>query len=539
MQLGLLVGIALDKGETYDEPVYLGQAAALWSLGDPGDVPPLPKWVWAVGVRTLDPGIDGQIQIATAYPYRDHASYYLAKAPDLRHRLLFRARLGTILAVVLGGLCLWRAARRFGDGVGFVAHALWVVSPGILASGCLVTLDAWSAAGVAGALLATLRAIEKPSVARTVVLGVVLGLALSTKAHVIVAVPFALAALAWGVGRRHALKHVAIAAIVTPLALWATYGFAVQEVAPTIMVDARPYGIGRIPLGSWITVLLDKVLTPPGPLIPGVNYFMGHSRFDGSPWFHLTGLLLKTTIGAQLLIAVRVLRRRGLAVDAALLAFPVVLIALMSVSDNQPSLMYVLPVWPLGIVVAARAVGDLVAWVGAKRGAIAAGVMLGLSAGETMSVYPHELMFFNLWAGGPAGGYRYFINREDWGQDKRLVGVWQKEHGLATIYYSGHGRGDDGWGIVAEPLPCGPHVGVFAIHAAFLHMQKHPLWGWPEPGCLDWLTIEPPDERLGWSIYIYRVDEARIARLADEARAGKPPWWKNPRDLELEKMLGR
>lgn len=34
------------------------------------------------------------------------------------------------------------------------------------------------------------------------------------------------------------------------------------------------------------------------------------------------------------------------------------------------------------------------------------------------------------------------------------------------------------------------------------------------PGCLDWLTVEPPDERLGWSIYLYRVDAARIARLA-------------------------
>jgi hypothetical protein len=50
---------------------------------------------------------------------------------------------------------------------------------------------------------------------------------------------------------------------------------------------------------------------------------------------------------------------------------------------------------------------------------------------------------------------------------------------------------------------------VFALHA----VEVHRPWRIGR-GCLDWLTVEPPDERLGHSIYVYRVDAARLARLA-------------------------
>ena len=46
------------------------------------------------------------------------------------------------------------------------------------------------------------------------------------------------------------------------------------------------------------------------------------------------------------------------------------------------------------------------------------------------------------------------------------------------------------------------------------------------PGCLDWLTVEPPDERLGYSIYIYQVNKERIERLRAE-RATPAPFWRS------------
>jgi hypothetical protein len=44
-----------------------------------------------------------------------------------------------------------------------------------------------------------------------------------------------------------------------------------------------------------------------------------------------------------------------------------------------------------------------------------------------------------------------------------------------------------------------------------------------EAGCLDWLTVEPPDERIGYSIYIYFVNKERMERLI-AARATPHPF---------------
>jgi hypothetical protein len=45
-----------------------------------------------------------------------------------------------------------------------------------------------------------------------------------------------------------------------------------------------------------------------------------------------------------------------------------------------------------------------------------------------------------------------------------------------------------------------------------------------EAGCLDWLTVDPPDERIGYSIYIYRVDRERAQRLRENTL--RTPFWK-------------
>ena len=45
-----------------------------------------------------------------------------------------------------------------------------------------------------------------------------------------------------------------------------------------------------------------------------------------------------------------------------------------------------------------------------------------------------------------------------------------------------------------------------------------------DEGCLDWLTVEPPDERIGYSIYIYYVNKERLDRLVAERRTREPFW---------------
>src|SRR6185436_13836703 len=87
--------------------------------------------------------------------------------PLLRTRKnLLAGRLATIAVTVFGGLLLWSAARRFGEGAGLVTHALWCLSPTVLAQGALATLDAWVAALVCLVAYTVFRLVEAPTLLR-------------------------------------------------------------------------------------------------------------------------------------------------------------------------------------------------------------------------------------------------------------------------------------------------------------------------------------------------------------------------------------
>lgn len=51
--------------------------------------------------------------------------------------------------------------------------------------------------------------------------------------------------------------------------------------------------------------------------------------------------------------------------------------------------------------------------------------------GSTLSVYPHQLAYFNEVAGGPKNGYKHLLHSNlDWGQDIFLVREWVDERNL-------------------------------------------------------------------------------------------------------------
>jgi len=207
-------------------------------------------------------------------------------------------------------------------------------------------------------------------------------------------------------------------------------------------------------------------------------------------------------------------------VDAAILAYPALLLLLLSAGRTQTGIRYLLPAFPFAMLWAGRGVTDAVRAFGGAGRVLAAMAVL-VSAGESLAVHPHYLMFFNRWAGGPVGGPRYLILGDDWGQDQRRLGEWQAANGIPTIYYAEYSGMPRRWGVNYKPAPCEPRVGVFALQAVEVHRPRR-----TDPGCLDWLTVEPPDERIGYSIYIYVVDRERLRRLQEE-RATLPPFWRS------------
>jgi hypothetical protein len=536
LQAGLLMRTAWDKSDTNDEPIYLGAAAVLWTHGDysfNAAAPVLPKWGFALGMRLADPRLP-----ATPPEYeRAEAHVLWARPLEVLRRNLFAARMATVLVTVIGGVFLALACFRFGNGAGLAAHVLWCVSPAVLANGSLATLDAWAASLLAAALWAAVRLVEAPGPRRAVVLGATLGLAAAAKVTTLAAVPVALAVGGWALARharrrggpagRALAEGAAAFGLAGVCALWAVYGFRLGWVETKGFADAYgglPATFGPVPFPEWIQGLLAQAaLGAQGHR----SFLLGEVRQHGWWWFYLAVLPLKTTLGAQALAVSRLVawpRRRpsreALLVDAALLAYPVLLLATLSLGRTQTGVRYLLPMYPFLMAWAGRALPDLASALGRKGTAFAVACLVA-SAAESLAVHPHHLMFYSLWAGGPTRGPRYLIVGDDWGQDQRRLGEWQRDRGIPAIFYAPYSGTPQKWGVRFTEVPCTPRRGVFALQAVEVHRPRR-----IDAGCLDWLTVEPPDERLGYSIYIYYVNKARMERLIAE-RGKVAPFWQS------------
>jgi hypothetical protein len=538
-QAALLVTTALDKSDTIDEPIYIERAASLYKT-PPGELPGgwiLPQWAWAAALRLVAPAIDPPDGRRFLY----FSAGVLDDYPAGRRTALMATRLTTIGATVLGGLFLWLAARRLGEGPGVVALCLWCLSPAVLANGCLVNANGWLAACMCFVLWAGARFLLGPKSLGAAVLGVTVALAAATKAPALIVLPVVVAAGVWaarGMARRDGCSAARLAvqwgaafAVSFGLTLWGAYGFTVGTVKASVLAG---YGIhttstwGPLPCPVWFETLLTQ--SAYGAL-GKKGYLLGETRKEGWRWFYFVVLAVKLTIAAQLLGLLRTAQmvrlranRSSLLVDVALISYPILLFTVMSVGKASAGVRYLLPAFPFVMAWAGRAVAQASALLG--RGGIPVVLaILGLGAAETGLIHPHHLMYFNVWAGGPENGPRILVYGDDWGQDQRRLGEWQARNQIPGIYYTTyHGR-PEAWGITASAVPCVPRKGVFALHAEEIY--RHAAY---QAGCLDWLTVEPPDERIAYSIYIYVVDKRRLERLKRQRntkepffRSGPPP----------------
>lgn len=536
LQAALLVRTALDKADTRDEPHYLASAVVQWA--DPTsfricDAPAVPKWGFGLALRLVDPPLFDPAASVGRHP--------LWSRGPLARRNLVAARAATIVVTLLGGLALWRVGLRFGRAAALVTLALWCLSPAILAHGSLATLDAWATALVAVAAWLAVRAAERPSLLRAAVLGGGLALAAGSKVTALGAAPVALLLLA--AGARRAAREGSRPWTARLGALWgasvggfalvlsAAYLFAVAAVDLANPCgepgEARGPFLPPLPFAPWIAGIVEQARHG----AEGHHGFLfGEIRSTGWWWFYLAALALKTTIGSQLLAGLRLAAlararpaRSRVAVDLAILAFPLLLLLVMSLARAQNGLRYVLPAYPLLMLWAGRAWTD-VARAFPGRQALLIVSCLGVGAAESLAVHPHHLMFFNAWAGGPDGGPRYLVNGDDWGQDQLRLARWQRQTRPWRLFYTAYTENPRHWGITFEPPPCEPTPGYYALHAVEVHRPKR-----IEAGCLDWLTVEPPDARFGHSIYLYLVTRARIARLVEKRARGETPFWSSGR----------
>ncbi len=137
-----------------------------------------------------------------------------------------------------------------------------------------------------------------------------------------------------------------------------------------------------------------------------------------------------------------------------------------------------------------------------------------------LRLHPHYLGMFNSLAGGPENGHNFLVDSNiDWGQDLLRLQTWMAENNVEQLKLGWFGTADpEYYGLNYIPLPGfprqpfigqwteppfnpgAPEPGIYAISASN-------LWELllPKKNVYPWFRNRDPDDRVGYSIFIYEV----------------------------------
>jgi hypothetical protein len=317
---------------------------------------------------------------------------------------------------------------------------------------------------------------------------------------------------------------------------------------------------------------------PEGDKIAGYPVYLNGGLSQKSWWYYyLLALVYKVPEGTWLLVlgslAVLAFSPRSRASwfdEFAVLTVPVFVLFVMSNFTNiNIGLRYVLPIFPYVYV----SVGKLAPWAAGLAGrgaryAACAGVGLALAATATSTamIHPHYLAYFNAASGGPDRGAEHLIDSNiDWGQDLVPLRRWLEKNapgesvGLAYFgqinprIFGARREGFD-WFLpppepgsmpqlppryLLEPAAMRLKPGLYAVSASLVEglpwrVYDSPWNGFNQARWLPWQSWFnafgyfrelTPIDKVGYSIWIYRVtpeDAARLARFWDRPRPSPP-----------------
>jgi hypothetical protein len=165
---------------------------------------------------------------------------------------------------------------------------------------------------------------------------------------------------------------------------------------------------------------------------------------------------------------------------------------------------YILPALPFALVGLSKVAELRSRWC---AGAVA--LLVGSSVISSVAVYPHSLAYFNEAAGGPANGEAHLIDSNlDWGQDLTRLKKWFDDHPDTRPLYLTYTNFVD-YRVSGlpqlPPMPVTPDQLTPGFYAADIQSLYE--------GGLGYLRPLTPVARVGYSIRVYRLDEADIARI--------------------------
>jgi hypothetical protein len=531
-------------GITIDEPTRLLGAQLYWmNLPDhhPKDQPPLLSIVTGWAPRLL------KIPLMLDHPiwqkqWKEHvSSFILDRVPgETIGRLFFLARLGVVPFAILTALLLWHWARRLlPETAAFLVFVLFLLLPEARGHAALVTSDMPATFAYLLSGYCAWRYWREPSLGRAVLLGLAAGLAVITKFSLLIVPPLALLvvlgrAIVGQEGRRTAPAAVAALVVLPWLVAVAAYKFDTRRMTPAELADMerrQEYPPALIAAARILTLVPSPREMQDGIRAMG-NYYRDGTRvfllgkiYKYGHWaYYPVCLALKPPIGFQILLLLglavlaRGLFQRTISGDRLFILAPgLVYLGFAMHSPIQVGIRLILPAIGYFVLVA----GFGIEWLRSRRwGNKALAAIFAFIVLSTGRVFPHDISYFNEWAGGPERGWRYLSDSNiDWGHLLPELAAYMKKHGISKVKmfpfgfdkphrYFPHGEVEiqyTPWtpdrikGPVYVPEP-----GIYAVPVSLLGGQFY------EPEFKDFLAYfrdREPAVRLGYGLWIYYVPE--------------------------------
>ncbi|MDD5505974.1 MAG: glycosyltransferase family 39 protein [Candidatus Omnitrophica bacterium] len=445
--------------------------------------------------------------------------------------IVMLARTMNILFGILLGIMIFLWARRlYGAGAALFSLFLYTCCPNILANAYIINLDIGLACFFFMAVFCFWLWIKKPGAGNTVLAGLSLGLAISSKSTGLLLLPVLALLFASRIfcERPSRLSGHLAPMIFIPVIALVVLNAAYFFKGTLLPLKEFPYLLERFPAWMPKGVLGDFPLFLPADYLNGLHdlYFrlgqgynailMGKSSIGGWPHYHITAFLIKTTLPVLILLvlsAVFAKKVKGLSLQNELfLIIPVISLFLVLTFKHffNIGLRYLLPVYPFIFVY----IGKLVrVELSRARWKLFAALLAALCAWHfltSLATHPHYISYFNELIGGAKNGHKYLVDSNlDIGQDFKYLKDYLDKRGIQKIkLLNFYGVDPALYGISYELLrEDNLEGGIICVGASTLEIVRARLRNsGQENKIVNWLDSHKPIDIINYTILIYKGD---------------------------------
>jgi len=560
LQQVLAIDCARQWTPTHDEFWHLPIGLRMWKSGkfDDDVINPPPIRLWAAIPLAVGGANAGDLN--AKLDVGEIGDAFWAANPEHVRFWFLMGRLMIIPLLAITGLCIVVWSRHwYGQRAALITALLWCCCPTVLANAAIVTHDLPLAAAWSLTLYALVRFAEQPSWTRALSFGAMIGIAAVTKLTGLILFPLCvglwwvlriLPAQASSQSTTTSAETKSPTTVSRPkiMAFWiAAIGLSIVMINAAYLFRNTGESLASLPLSSSRLKAIQslwgigKVPVPlPREFVAALDRLAQdlerrHPVYLDGEWsdqpflrYYAAALSYKLPLSTLILLGFGLAgiawprpgtqdRRYGLFLITAALVLPI----MASGSSNQIGIRYVLPTLPILFVLA----GQSARWIDFRSHRWPSRIVLAalLIAPLSLRFHPHHLAYFNLLAGGPAGGRWHLVDSNiDWGQDLHGLKQYLDQHGIQDVGLAYFGTVvPTQIGIQSHQPPSRfPQPGWYAVSVNFVQGRPHALRdangnrvqvGIDEFG---YFRFFEPVARIGYSIYVYRLSQQDIRRFA-------------------------